>query len=61
MMPWSPAPSSLLPDGVDALGDVGRLVVDVAIDRGLLPVEAVLLVADLADRVARDVRSAAPR
>jgi hypothetical protein len=32
MMPWSPAPSSLLPAGVDALRDVGRLAVQQHVD-----------------------------
>ena len=39
---------------VDALGDVGRLGVQQHVDLGRLPVEAVLLVADGADRLARD-------
>ena len=46
MMPWSPAPSSLLPAGIHALGDVGGLLVQQHLDLGVVPVEAVLLVAD---------------
>ena len=42
----------LVARGIDALRDIARLVVDVAIDRRALPVEIVLLVADLADRPA---------
>ena len=38
---------------VDALRDVGRLRVQQHVDLGLLPVEAVLLVADRLDRLAR--------
>ena len=45
----------LVAGGVDALGDIGRLVVDQAIDRRALPMKIVLLVADLADRLARHV------
>ena len=41
---------------VDALRDVGRLRMQQHLDVGLLPVEARLLVADVADRHARDVR-----
>jgi hypothetical protein len=40
---------------IDALGDVGRLRVDVNLDLSVLPMKAVLLVADTAHRVARDV------
>ena len=43
----------LVARGVHPLGDVGRLSVDVDVDPRLLPVEARLLVADLADAVAR--------
>jgi hypothetical protein len=52
MMPWSPAPSSLLPLFVDALRDVRGLAVEVVFEAGRLPVKAVLLVADLLDHVA---------
>ena len=38
---------------IDALRDIGRLLMDVAFDIGMLPVEAFLLVADFADRAAR--------
>ena len=53
MMPWSPAPSSLLSRGVDALGNVGRLRVQQHFDLGVAPVEALLLIADVLDGVAR--------
>ncbi len=43
----------LVAAGVDALRDVGRLLVDVVLQRQALPVEALLLVPDLLDRVAR--------
>ena len=43
----------LVAGAVDALRDVGRLLVQEHFDDGVLPVEAVLLVADVADRVAR--------
>jgi hypothetical protein len=46
MMPWSPAPSSLLPFGVDALRDMRRLAVEIVLEAEALPVEALLLVAD---------------
>ena len=55
MMPWSPAPSSLLPARIDALGDVRRLRVEQHVDLAVLPVEAVLLVADILDRLAGEV------
>ena len=42
----------LLVGGVDALGDVGRLGVQMAGVLGLVPVEALLLVADVLDRLA---------
>src|SRR3546814_3524556 len=38
---------------VDALGDVDRLAMEVTGEIGILPVEAVLLVADPLDRIAR--------
>ena len=38
---------------IDALRDIGRLSVQQDLDLGVLPVEAVLLVADILDRVAR--------
>ena len=38
---------------VDALGDVGRLRMQQDVDLGVLPVKAVLLVADIADRTTR--------
>ena len=41
--------------GIDALGDVGRLPVQQHLDVRVGPVEAFLLVADVADRLARDV------
>ena len=41
--------------GVDALGDVGGLRMQQHLDLGLVPVEAVLLVADVLDRHARDM------
>jgi hypothetical protein len=41
--------------GVDTHGDVGRLLVDEIVDLGVLPVKAVLFVADFLDRVARHV------
>ena len=40
--------------GIDALGDVGGLGVQQHFDLGVLPMEAVLLVADVLDRGARD-------
>jgi hypothetical protein len=42
----------LVAGGIDALGDVGRLGVQQDLDLGILPVEAFLLVADVADRLA---------
>ena len=45
----------LVAGGVDALGDVGRLRVQSTSIFGVLPVEAVLLVADVLDRDAGDV------
>src|SRR5580700_9050395 len=44
----------LVARGIDTLRDIGRLVVDEAVDRRVAPMEIVLLVADLADRLARD-------
>ena len=46
-------PLVLVPGGVDALGDVRGLRVEVDPDLGVPPVEPLLLVADLADRFAR--------
>ncbi len=43
----------LVAGGIDALGDIGRLLVDQAFDLGMLPVEAFLLVADRLDALAR--------
>ena len=43
----------LVAGGVDALGDMGRLGVQQHFDLGVLPVKAVLLVADVLDRGAR--------
>ena len=45
----------LVAGGIDALGDVGRLGVEQNLDLGGLPVEAVLLVADVADGLAGKV------
>jgi len=45
----------LVAGGIDALGDVHRLLVDEALDMRMLPVEALLFVADVLDRVARDL------
>ncbi len=45
----------LVAGGVDALGDVGGLRVQQHLDLGVAPVEAVLLVADVLDRLARAV------
>ena len=53
MMPWSPAPSSLLPLSSTPCAMCGGLAVQVVVEIGILPVEAVLLVADLLDDVAR--------
>ena len=50
----------LVAAAVDALGDVGRLRMQQNLDVGLVPVEAVLLVADVLDGHARDVRSPNP-
>ena len=36
--------------GIDALGDVARLGMDIDVDLGVTPMEAVLFVADIADR-----------
>ena len=58
-MPWSPAPSSSPPLfllGVDAHGDVGRLAVQQHLDVGAVIGKAVLVVADVLDHVARDLR-----
>ena len=55
MMPWSPAPSSLFRAGIDALRDVRRLAVEVVLEAGGLPVEALLLVTDPLHRVAHDL------
>jgi len=55
MMPWSPAPSSLLAPGwqrVDALRDIGRLRMQQDFDVAGVPVEARLLIADVLDSVA---------
>ncbi len=49
MMPWSPRALVLVARGVDALGDVGGLGVQVDGDVVVLPVETVLLVADILD------------
>ncbi len=46
-------PFVLVAGGVDPLRDVGRLTVDVALDRRPLPMKILLLVADVADRLAR--------
>src|SRR5690349_20355154 len=43
----------LVAGGVDALRDIGRLLVDQAFDLGMLPVEAFLLVADQLDALTR--------
>ena len=43
----------LVTGGVDPLGDVGRLGVQQDLDLGVAPVEALLLVADILDRLAR--------
>jgi len=43
--------------GIDALGDIGRLRVKQDLDVGLFPMESGLLVADVADRHARDMRN----
>ena len=45
----------LLGIGIDAHGDVGRLLVHVEFELGVLPVKALLLVADLAHGAARGV------
>ncbi len=45
----------LVAGAVDALGDVGGLRVQMDGDVGVLPVEAILLVADVADRHARQM------
>ena len=45
----------LVAGGVDALGDIGRLGVEEDLDLGGLPVEAVLLVADVADGLAGQI------
>ena len=45
----------LVAQRIDALGDVRRLLMDEDLDLGVLPVEAVLLIADIADRLARDL------
>ncbi len=42
----------LVARGVDPLGDVGRLLVQIDVDLGFLPMEAFLLVADLPDTAA---------
>ncbi len=57
MMPWSPAPSSLLVrlQRVDAGCNIGRLRMQQHLDIALVPVEAFLLVADVADGLAGDV------
>ena len=61
MMPWSPAPSSWLSAaGIDARGDIGRLGVEQNLDLAVLPVEAVLLVADVVDGVAGQIASTRP-
>ena len=43
----------LVARGVDTLGDIGRLPMDVALDRRPLPVKVFLLVADVANCLAR--------
>ncbi len=43
----------LVPRGIDALGDIGGLRVQQVLHLGRLPMEALLLVADVADRAAR--------
>src|SRR5216684_7376045 len=48
-------PLILVARGVDPLGDVGRLPVNVAIDLTALPMKPFLLVADVADGMARHV------
>ena len=54
-MPWSPASLVLVAAGVDAHRDIGRLLVDMNGHIGVLPMESVLLVADLLDRFAGDL------
>ena len=57
-MPWSPAPSSSPPFfflAFDAHGDVGRLAVQQHLDVGAVIGEAVLVVADVLDHIARDL------
>ncbi len=41
----------LVAEGIDSDGDVGRLLVQMNLDIGGLPMESVLLIADVADRV----------
>ena len=50
----------LVAGGVHALGDVGRLRVQVAGDVRLVPAEAGLVVADVVDRHAGEMRAAGP-
>ncbi len=45
----------LVAAGIDALGDVGRLRMQQHLDRRIAPMEAVLLVTDLLDRLTRDL------
>ena len=45
----------LIAQRIDALGDIGGLLMDQDIDLGILPVEAVLLIADVADGLAGHV------
>ncbi len=50
----------LVAGGIDALRDIRRLLVHMAVDLGHVPVEAFLLVADLADRLARHLDQTVP-
>ena len=55
MIPWSPAPSSLLSAAVDTLRDVRGLLVQEVQHVAGVPVELLLLVADVLDAVASDL------
>ncbi len=58
-MPWSPAPFFFLAFfllGIDAHGDIGRLTVQQHFDVCAVVREAVLVVADVLDDIARDLR-----
>lgn len=55
MMPWSPAPSSPWAAASNALRDVGRLFMQQGLDLGAFPVKTILLVADVADSLARQL------